>query len=84
MSELIYQSLYYFFVVLELILFAYIIASWFPLNAKLRELFVALLGPILEPIRYLLNHSIFKTRNIDLSPIIAFIIISFFQQLFST
>lgn len=82
MIGLIYNSLYIFFIVLEMILLIYILSSWLPLNPKIKGLFVILLGPILDPIRFLLDHSIFKTRNIDLAPIIAFIIISFFQNLF--
>lgn len=82
MSSLIFNSLYVFFLVLEIILFIYIISTWFPLSPKVREFFTTLLGPILEPIRYLLEHSIFKTRTIDLSPIIAFVILSYLQQLF--
>lgn len=82
MSELIYNSLYVFFIVLEMILFVYIFTSWVPGLRRFKELLVALLNPILDPIRYLMNHSIFRTKNIDLSPMIAFIIITYLQTIF--
>jgi uncharacterized protein YggT (Ycf19 family) len=84
MSGLIIQALYIFFLVLEIILFAYIILSWLPLSPNFRTMLATLVDPMLGPIRYLLDHSIFKTRSIDLSPIIAFIIISYLQQFFSS
>jgi YGGT family. len=84
MTLLIYKTLYIFFVVLEMILFVYIFSSWLPLGAKLKELLLTLLAPIFEPIRFLLKFSVFQARGIDVSPIIALIIISYFQQLFYT
>jgi len=82
MIELIYNALYIFFVVLEIILFLYIITSWFPISIRIKNIFVTLLDPILEPVRFLLKHSIFNTPTADLSPIIGLVIISYFQQFF--
>ncbi|BCN31196.1 YggT family protein [Anaeromicropila herbilytica] len=84
MGSLITNALYIFFVVLEIILFTYIIISWLPLSPKIKNICLTLVDPMLEPIRYFLNHSIFKTRNIDFAPIIAFIIISYLQQFFAS
>lgn len=82
MSELIFNSLYVFFIVIEMILFIYIFSSWIPGSGKFKELLATLISPILDPIRYLMKHSIFRTRNIDVSPFIAFIIISYLQTFF--
>lgn len=82
MSNLIVNSLYVFFIVLEIILFAYFMMSWFPFNTKLKEFLITLLDPILTPIRFLLKHSIFNTKVIDLAPMIALIVILFFQSIF--
>ena len=82
MSNVIVNSLYVFFIVLEIILFAYFMMSWFPFNTKLKEFLITLLDPILTPIRFLLKHSIFNTKVIDLAPMIALIVILFFQSIF--
>lgn len=82
MSNLIVNSLYVFFIVLEIILFAYFMINWFPANTKLKEFLLTLLEPLLAPIRFLLKHSIFNTKVIDLSPMIALVVIMFFQTLF--
>jgi uncharacterized protein YggT (Ycf19 family) len=82
MSSLIYNALYVFFVVLEMILFLYILTSWFPIGNRIKNMLIVLLDPILVPVRFLLKHSIFNTTAADLSPIIGLLIISFFQQFF--
>lgn len=82
MAMLIYQTFYLFFVALEIILVTYVLMSWLPLNAKLREFMNVVTAPILEPIRYLLKHSIFYSQGADLSPIVGFVIVSYMQQLF--
>ena len=82
MTNLIVNSLYVFFIVLEIVLFAYFMMSWFPFNTKLKEFLITLLDPLLTPIRFLLKHSIFNTKVIDLAPMIALIVILFFQSIF--
>lgn len=84
MSSLIYNSFYIFFVVLLMILFCYIIAAWLPMSTRFKKLLIILLAPILDPVRYLLKHSIFNTPTADLSPIIGLIIILYLQQFFYT
>ena len=82
MLEVLFQAIYIFLVVLELLLFIYIMSSWFPFRGKIRELLLVFLAPLLDPIRYLLKHSCFYTRAFDLSPMIAFFIIIYLQQFF--
>ncbi|WP_167956503.1 YggT family protein [Anaerosporobacter faecicola] len=82
MSNLIVNSLYVFFIVLEIILFIYFFTSWFPVHTKFKEFLIVLLEPILAPIRFLLKHSIFNTKMIDLAPMIALVVILFFQNIF--
>ncbi|WP_455717106.1 YggT family protein [Anaerosporobacter sp.] len=82
MSNLIVNSLYVFFIVLEIILFTYFMMSWFPFNAKFKEFLITLIEPLLTPIRFLLKHSIFNTKVIDLSPMIALVVILFLQTIF--
>ncbi len=80
--NLLYDALYVFFTVLEIILFLYVIASWFPNGKDIKEMLSTVLDPILVPVRYLLKHSIFNTPRADLAPIISFVIILFLQELF--
>lgn len=80
--NLLYDALYVFFTVLEIILFLYVTASWFPNGRKIRDMLSTALDPIFVPVRYLLKHSIFNTPRADLAPIISFVIILFLQELF--
>lgn len=82
MTHLLLNALYVFFIVLEIILFLYVIISWFPINNFIRNLLTILIEPILTPVRFLLKHSIFNTPTADLSPIISFVIILFLQEFF--
>lgn len=82
MSSLIYYALYIFFVVLEMILFLYILTTWFPIGVRFKNFLITLLAPVLDPVRYLLRHSIFNTPTADIAPIIGLVIISFLQQFF--
>lgn len=82
MSYLIFNSLYVFFIVLEIVLFTYFITTWFPINSRFKGLLVTLLDPILIPIRYLMKHSIFNTKVADISPMIALVVILFLQSFF--
>lgn len=82
MNELVYRTFYLFFVVLEFMLMTYVFLSWFPLGARAREFMHRLTAPILDPIRFLLKHSVFYSQVADLSPIVGFIIVSYLQQFF--
>lgn len=82
LSALLVHSLYIFFIVVEIILMIYVISTWIPLPPRLQGLLVSLIMPVLIPVRILLRHSVFYTRNVDLSPIIALTIVTFLQNLF--
>jgi len=82
MLSIIYRTFYVFFVAIEIILFIYIITSWLPMGEKFKLLMRNLISPILDPIRILLKHSIFGSNIMDLSPIIACILIVFLQKFF--
>lgn len=84
MASLIYNVFYVFFVVLEIILFLYILTSWFRINGKVKSVLFTLIEPVIIPVKYLLKHSIFNSPAADLSPIISFIIIIFLQNFFFT
>lgn len=80
MYNTIVNSLYIFCLGLEGILFLYILFSWFQMNEKIKSIFNMFLDPLLDPIRYLLKHSLLQVRNYDFSPIIAFLILSYLQE----
>lgn len=80
--KLAYNVFYTFFAVLELLILAYVIASFSPPNNKLRKTITRLVTPLLDPVRYLLNNSIFKTNTVDFSPIISFVIVTYLQKFF--
>ena len=81
MTHMICQTFYYFFSVLDTVLFLYILSSWFP-NMKIRYYFAKFLEPLFTPIRYCLVHSIFRTGRGDLTPMIALVVLSYLQTFF--
>jgi YggT family protein len=81
MVELLINSFYVFFIVLKILLFVYILSKWIPLGAKTRVFINGLLEPLINPVQYLMKHSIFISK-FDLSPFIAMIIITYFQNIF--
>jgi uncharacterized protein YggT (Ycf19 family) len=83
MSILIYRTFYVFFNVIEIILFVYIISSWFPIPNGIKKIILTLINPFLDPIRFLLKRSIFNTSVSDFSPIIGIVILSFLQHMMS-
>lgn len=82
MIDLINRTLYLFFVVLEFILMTDLLMSWLPIGTKIKEFMHHLTAPLLDPIRYLLKHSVFYSQVADLSPLIGFMFVSYMQQVF--
>lgn len=82
MYSLIMNACYVFFIVLEVILFLYIISTWLKVSPKIMIIFSLILGPILEPIQYLTKRSIFQVANYDISPLIALIPLTYLQEFF--
>ena len=80
MTHMICQTFYYFFNILDTMLFLYILSSWFP-NTKRYHL-AKFLDPLFTPIRYCLAHSIFRTGRGDLTPMIALVVLSYLQTFF--
>lgn len=81
MSIYVISILYWFFRVVEIALLVYIILLYLPVAPKLKLLMVDVMKPLLNPVRKMLNRSVFNTRGIDLSPIILYLIVTFCLQL---
>ena len=82
MTYIVCHALYIFFMILESILFIYIISSWVPNTIKIRKLLLTLLDPLFVPIRYCLRHSVFNNSTIDLVPMVTLLVLSYLQSLF--
>lgn len=80
--KLIYNVLYTFFVLIEVLILAYVVSSFFSPSNKLRKGLSNIMEPILDPVRFLLKRSVFNTAVADLSPIISFVIVNFLQDFF--
>lgn len=79
-NQILAKSFSIFFSVLQVFLLIQIFVDMFSVSFIKKPLrFVV--DPILNPVRLLLSHSSFFTAITDLSPIIAFLILSYLQQL---
>lgn len=83
MVYLIVRSLSIFLICLEAMLFIQIFISFLPIQ-RVKNVVGIFVDPLLQPIRYLLKHSVFQSGGSDSSPIIAFIILTYFGQLLSS
>jgi uncharacterized protein YggT (Ycf19 family) len=81
MQSKIFLALYYFFLVLEGVLFLYLISTWFPRTGIQRLLF-ELLQPVFTFVHFLLRHSIFKSVLGDFTPILALLLFAYLQTFF--
>lgn len=82
--ELILKTLDKFFYILEIFVLIRVVISWLPIDRDhpIIELIYTLTEPILSPIRRMIDKSIFGGRGqvLDLSPLIAYIILQLFQS----
>jgi uncharacterized protein YggT (Ycf19 family) len=76
------KSLIIFITIIEVILLVYIFLGMFHIGF-LKKPITLLLEPILLPIQILMKHSVFHSPVSDISPIMAFIILSYIEQLLS-
>lgn len=81
MLSMLFKAFYYFFVVLEVILFLYIVSAWFP-GRKVRNMLYGLLEPVFTLLQLLLRHSVFKSGLGDFTPMLALLLFSYLQGLF--
>ena len=81
MMQVIYQSLYLFFIALEFMMFAYVIVAWMFEKSIIHKILEELIVPLTIPIKYLLKLSIFQSC-MDFSFIILYIIIFYMQTFF--
>lgn len=81
MTGLLREAFYIFFIIMEYCVFAYIVLSWIPSLKGFRNLIAGFLDPLFHIIRYLLKHSVFRTIQYDMTPLIAFFILSYLKIL---
>lgn len=83
--DLLLKTFDKFLYILEIFILIRVIISWFPVSRDnpLVELVYTLSEPILSPIRRLIKHSIFggKGQIFDISPLIAFLVLQYLQNL---
>lgn len=82
MLLLILETINYFLLLLEGCILTYIALLIIPFGKSVKNFLEGFLEPLLIPVRYLLNHSIFRTNTYDMSPLVILILISYFQFVF--
>lgn len=81
MLPLLYSTVYYFCMTLEIILLLYLLLLFFPSLYRLRTMLSILVLPLLVPATWLLKHSILYCREVDFSPVLAVLILGYIQSL---
>ncbi len=80
MTLVLLKSISIFITILEVVLLVYIFLSMFHIGFLKKPIYI-LLEPILIPIQKLMRHSVFHTPISDISPIMAFLILSYIEQM---
>lgn len=80
MLFILMKSISIFIMILEVILLVYILLSMFHIGFLKRPISF-LLEPILLPIQKLMKHSVFHSPVYDISPIMAFLILSYIEKI---
>lgn len=84
MLRLFFEALNYFLMIVSVMIIASAILSWFPQRnlGHIQRVLHNLLEPILQPIRKMIQRSIFGNSHmyIDFSPFIAYLIITTLQR----
>jgi len=70
-----------FFVVLECIVLFYIIQTIIDMGGMVRKAALFLIAPILQPMQYLVRHSIMNTFSMDLSPYFLLLVLFYLGRL---
>lgn len=83
MRELLIWSIDKFFTVIYMLIFIRIILSWIRTNSynKYIVLIYQLTDPILEPFRRLISRFGLDTGMIDFSPLVAYLVLQFIENL---
>lgn len=72
---------YWFCIAVEMAVGAYVFMSWLPFTAKFVPVMTDIMNPLLNPIRKLLNRSVFQMRGVDISPIILYLLAAYGAQI---
>ncbi len=87
MLSMLLYTLQIFFLVLDLIVFLYLLrtalAFWPWGGAQIVRFIAILMTPMWVPMHYILKHSILHTVRLDLSPYILLLILTYLQELCS-
>lgn len=78
--SILVQSLSIFFTILEALLLLDLFCSMLRIQG-LRKPLDFMLNPILAPVRTMMSHSVFHSPMTDISPIIAFIVLTYLGEL---
>lgn len=70
-----------FFVVLECIVFFYVLQTMINMGEMVRKAALFLVAPILQPMQGLVRHSIMNTFSMDLSPYFLMIVLFYLERL---
>lgn len=81
MISIFSYAVYLFLYLLEFCIIATVVLSIFPYMHKLRRILMIFLEPVYSVVRYLMKHSTYYSKSIDMTPFIALLIISFLRTL---
>lgn len=71
---------YWFFVIVQYAVLIYTVVSWIKALEKFQTVMSDVMDPMLNPIRSMLKHSVFRIRGVDISPIILYLLAGYGAQ----
>lgn len=83
MQYYLVYSLYLFFTIIMITDVIYILRKIIPWGDFLNKMLDNIMKPLLQPMRFIVKHSVLKCLEIDISPYIILIILSYMQSVCS-
>lgn len=83
MTILVLQSLSVLITILQGMLVVYIVLIFLPISQRLFDFVEGFVQPMLQPIQFLLDHSVFGRHMSDLVPVITFLGLIYLQHVVS-
>ncbi len=81
MLQLLGQAISIFCVILQYLVCAYMFLSLLPKLKGFKLVIAHFLDPLFSIIRYFMKHSVYHTNQLDLTPLVALVLLRFIQLL---
>lgn len=81
MYTYIISIIYWFLVVVQYVVIAYVISCWIKALPRFHKVMTDIMAPLLKIMRKVTAHSVFRMRGVDISPILIYLLAGYGARL---